>query len=109
LIEVRHYVTESGQDVISDWLIRLKDVRARAKVAVRIARLSVGNFGDCRPLREGVWELRIDWGPGYRIYYAMLGRTCVLLLSGGDKRKQTADIKRAIAYWNDYKRRTEIS
>lgn len=107
MIDVRRYVTESGQDVIGDWLAELKDVRARAKVAARIARLSAGNFGDCRPLHDGVWELRIDWGPGYRVYYALVERTCVLLLCGGDKRKQTADIKRAIAYWHEYRRRTE--
>ncbi|MCI0335407.1 MAG: type II toxin-antitoxin system RelE/ParE family toxin [Planctomycetes bacterium] len=88
------------------WLAELKDVRARAKVAARIARLASGNFGDCKPIRAGVWELRIDWGPGYRVYYAMLEQTCVLLLCGGDKRKQAADIKRAIEYWDDYQRRT---
>ena len=57
-------------------------------------------------LREGVSELRIDWGPGYRVYYAMLGRTCVLLLCGGDKRRQASDIKRAIEYLEDFKERT---
>jgi putative addiction module killer protein len=107
MIEVRRYVAESGQDVLGDWLAKLKDARTRAKIAARIARLSAGNFGDCKPLRDGVWELRIDWGPGYRVYYAMLERTCVLLLCGGDKRKQPADIKRAIEYWNDYQRRAE--
>jgi putative addiction module killer protein len=64
MIEARRYITESGHDVLGDWLTKLKDVRARAKIAARIARLSAGNFGDCKPLRDGVWELRIDWGPG---------------------------------------------
>jgi putative addiction module killer protein len=105
MIEVRRYITATGKDVFGEWLASLKDARARAKVAARVARLAVGNFGDCRPLREGVWELRINWGPGYRVYYAMLERTCVLLLCGGDKRKQAADIKRAIEYWNDYQER----
>jgi putative addiction module killer protein len=73
---------------------------------VRIDRLALGNFGDCKPLREGVSELRIDWGPGYRLYYSMLGQTCVLLLFGGDKRKQSSDISRAIANLRDYKERT---
>ena len=109
MIEVRRYVTESGQDAFGDWLTGLKDARARAKVAARIARLAAGNFGDCKPLRAGVWELRIDWGPGYRVYYAMLERTCVLLLCGGDKRKQEAGVKRAIAYWNDYQKRAKKS
>jgi putative addiction module killer protein len=107
MVEVRRYVTETGKDVFGDWLAELKDARARAKVAARVARLAAGNFGDCKALRDGVWELRVDWGPGYRLYYAMVARTCVLLLCGGDKRKQTADIERAVEYWNDYKQRTE--
>jgi len=57
-------------------------------------------------VRDGVWELRIDLGPGYRVYYAMAGKTCVLLLCGGDKRKQSSDIERAVAYWKDYKERS---
>ena len=109
MVEVRRYVTGSGQDVLGDWLLALKDARARAKIAARIARISVGNFGDCKPLRDGVWELRIDWGPGYRVYYALLEKTCVLLLCGGDKRKQQADIRRAIAYWKDYQTRADKS
>ncbi len=84
----------------------LHDDRAAAKIAVRLNRLAAGNFGDNKPLGEGVWELRIDWGPGYRVYYAMVGRKCVLLLCGGDKRKQTADVKRAKEYWKDTQRRT---
>jgi len=106
MIEVRRYVTASGKDGFGDWLASLRDAKARARISARLARLAVGNFGDCRPIREGVWELRIDWGPGYRVYYAMAEQTCVLLLGGGDKRKQSADIERAIANWNDYKRRT---
>jgi putative addiction module killer protein len=105
-MEVLRYLTEEGKDVVGQWLAELNDAQARARIAARIARLAVGNFGDCKALGDGVSELRVDWGPGYRVYYAMTGRTCVLLLCGGDKRKQTADIKRAIAYWRDYKRRT---
>ena len=104
--EVLRYVTESGEEVFGKWLASLADNRARAKVAVRIARLAVGNFGDCKALGEGVSELRIDWGPGYRVYFAMAGRTVVLLLCGGDKRRQAADIERAVNSWKDYKRRT---
>ncbi len=108
MIEVRHYVTRAGKDVFDDWLTRLADSRARAKIAIRIDRLAAGNFGDCKPLRLGLCELRIDWGPGYRVYYAMIGRDCVLLLCGGDKRKQASDIIRAIEYLKDYKKRTSI-
>jgi len=108
-IEVRRYVNAAGRDVFGDWLSRLTDIRAQAKVATRINRLAAGNFGDCRSLREGLCELRIDWGPGYRVYYAMVGKACVLLLCGGDKRKQSSDINRALQYLKDYKQRTRSS
>jgi putative addiction module killer protein len=106
MFEIHRYVTADGKDVFGEWLASVRDARARAKIAVRIDRLANGNFGDCKPLRAGVWELRIDWGPGYRVYYAMPQRNQVLLLCGGDKRKQTSDIKRAIQYWKDYQGRT---
>lgn len=107
-MEIRRYVTRSGKDVFGDWLARLADVQARARVAARIDRLAVGNFGDSKRLRGGVSELRIDWGPGYRVYYAIVGQTCVLLLCGGDKRKQASDIERAVNYLSDYRERTEV-
>jgi putative addiction module killer protein len=62
MIEVRRYVTASGRDVVGEWMAGLKDTRTRAKVAARLARLQAGNFGDCKPVGEGVWELRVDWG-----------------------------------------------
>lgn len=106
-MEILRYVTTEGKDVFGEWLSGLSDKRAAAKVAVRINRLAAGNFGECKALREGVWELKIDYGPGYRVYYAKSGKTCVLLLCGGDKRKQAADINRAIEYWQDYQRRSK--
>jgi putative addiction module killer protein len=109
LIEIRHYVSPAGKDVFDDWLSRLGDSRAQAKIAVRLNRLAAGNFGDCKPLRQGVWELRIDWGPGYRVYYALVGKLCVLLLCAGDKRTQSSDIERALEYLADYKERIGIS
>ncbi len=105
MFEVLRYVTEAGEDVFGKWLAGLRDERAAARIAVRIDRLAAGNFGDCKPLKAGVWELRIDYGPGYRVYYAMAGQSCLLLLCGGDKRKQTADIKKAVEYWKDYQQR----
>lgn len=107
MIEIRRYVTRAGKDVFGDWLAGLKDLRAHAKIAVRIDRVAAGNFGDCKSLRNGLYELRIDWGPGYRVYYAMFGRQMVLLLCGGDKRKQSSDIERAIEYLEDYRERTK--
>jgi putative addiction module killer protein len=109
VIEIRHYVNRAGKDVFDDWLSALAVARAQAKIASRINRLAAGNFGDCKPLRQGLCELRIDWGPGYRVYYAMVGKVCVLLLCGGDKRKQSSDIDRALEYLRDYKGRTEPS
>lgn len=105
-IELRRYLTHAGRDVLGDWLAKLKDVRTRAKIVARIDRLAAGNFGDCKALGGGLFELRIDWGPGYRVYYALAGRACVLLLCGGDKRKQSADIRRAEEYFRDYRERT---
>ena len=106
MAEIRHYISHAGKDVFDGWLSRLHDARTQAKVATRVNRLATGNFGDCRPLRQGLWELRIDWGPGYRVYYGMIGKDCVLLLRGGDKRKQSSDISRALEHLKDYKERT---
>ena len=106
LLEIRRYVTANGVDIVGEWLAGLKDIRSRAKIAARIDRLAAGNFGDCKSLRGGLSELRIDWGPGYRVYYAAVAKACVLLLCGGDKRKQSADIKRALEYLSDYKERS---
>ena len=106
MFEILHYVTAGGEDVMAAWLDSLGDLQARARIAARIERLRVGNFGDCKPCRDGVWELRVDWGPGYRVYYARTGRTLILLLTGGDKRRQRTDIERAIDYFSDYERRT---
>jgi putative addiction module killer protein len=105
-MEIRRYLTRSGRDIFGEWLSGLRDARAMAKVVARIDRLSSGNFGDCKALRGGLFELRIDWGPGYRVYYALAGKTYVLLLCGGDKRKQSSDIKRALEYLKDYRERT---
>jgi putative addiction module killer protein len=106
-MEIRRYLTASGRDVFGEWLSELRDLRTRAKIAARIDRLSAGHFGDCKALRGGLFELRIDWGPGYRVYYALTGKECVLLLCGGDKRKQSSDIKRAGEYLKDYRERAQ--
>jgi len=106
-MEIRRYLTEAGRDVFGEWLSGLRDARTKAKIVARIDRLSAGNFGDCKALRGGLFELRINWGPGYRVYYALVGRTCVLLLCGGDKRKQPSDIQRALEYLKDYRERTQ--
>jgi putative addiction module killer protein len=83
-------------DTFAKWIDGLRNVRARARILVRIERLSLGNPGDVRPVGEGVSELRIDYGPGYRVYYKKIGQTIVVLLAGGDKRTQDKDIKTAL-------------
>ena len=104
-MDVRYYITKTGRDVVDEWIAGLAD-RTEARILARIERLSSGNFGDRKALGGGLFELRIDTGPGYRVYCAMIGRTCVLLLCGGDKRKQSSDIQRARGYFKDYLERT---
>lgn len=84
-------------DNFAKWLDNLNDTRARARILVRIERLAAGNPGDAKPVGEGVSELRIDYGPGYRVYYKKQGRTVIILLAGGDKRTQSKDIKTALS------------
>jgi putative addiction module killer protein len=83
-------------DVFAEWFSRLKDREARARITVRIRRLSLGNPGDVKPVGRGVSEMRIDYGPGYRVYFLRRGDTVVVLLCGGDKRTQDRDIARAV-------------
>ena len=83
-------------EVYAKWLDSLRDTRARARVLVRVERLAAGNPGDVRPVGEGVSELRIDYGPGYRVYFKKQGRTIVVLLAGGDKRSQSRDVETAL-------------
>ena len=105
-IEVLHYQTSDGRIPFREWLDTVTDPVGYAAVQVRKDRLARGLFGDCEPVGDGVWELRIDTGPGYRVYYARSGKQVVLLLCGGDKRSQKADIKKAKTYWRDYEQRT---
>ena len=89
MIEVRQTV------VFSDWLRKLRDEKARSRILIRIRRLSLGNFGDAKPVGNGDSELRIDYGPGYRVYLQQRGSMLVLLLAGGSKKTQSADIAKA--------------
>ena len=83
-------------EAFAQWLDGLRDLRARARVQIRIERFAAGNPGDVQPVGEGVSEMRIDYGPGYRVYFKRIGREIVILLAGGDKRTQAADIKTAL-------------
>jgi putative addiction module killer protein len=106
MYQVQHYKKQGGFDeqidVYTDWLKNLKDANAKIAIVRRVARMELGNFGDHKFCRDGVWELRVDAGPGYRIYYALANQTVVLLLCGGDKRSQRSDIERACKYWQDW-------
>ena len=83
-------------DVFAKWLDNLRDIQAKARVLVRIERLASGNAGDVKPVGEGISEMRIDYGPGYRVYFTKRGSELIILLAGGDKSSQSADIKVAL-------------
>lgn len=101
------YLTDDGRDPFKEWIGNLKDRQARARILLRIQRMAAGNLGDCKPIAEGVWELRIDHGAGYRVYYAKAGEKLIIILAGGDKRRQQADIETALGYWNNWKRKNK--
>ncbi|MFH1155532.1 MAG: type II toxin-antitoxin system RelE/ParE family toxin [Pseudomonadota bacterium] len=95
---IHEYITSEGRNAFREWLYSLKDFRAQVKVDIRIARLRLGNFGDTKSVGKGVYELRIPYDPGYRIYYGLEGNELVILLCAGDKRTQKQDIKKAQLY-----------
>lgn len=101
--QLEFYQREDGDVPFRDWLNGLRDLQGVARIRARLTRVRAGNFGQVRALGDGVAELKIDHGPGYRVYYAMAGKTIVLLLIGGDKSTQKRDIKTAKDYWRAYK------
>jgi putative addiction module killer protein len=103
--QLEYFITDNGGVPFKEWLDDLKDVSARAKIRVRLDRVRLGNLGDSRSVGDGVFELRIDYGPGYRIYFSQEGKRIILLLLGGDKTTQERDIIQAKKFLNDYKRR----
>jgi putative addiction module killer protein len=104
-MELFRYQREDGGEPFTDWLSSLRDRAAEARIRVRLRRVEAGNFGDCEPVGDGVTELRIHVGAGYRVYFGRHGKTLVILLCGGDKGSQVADIKRAKDFWAEWKRR----
>lgn len=106
-IDVRYYEDEAGHQPFAKFFKRVKGMAA-VKITAAITRFRAGNTGDSKSVGKGLSELRIDWGPGYRIYYGWEGSKLIILLSGGAKKTkklQTADIEKAQAYWADYKSR----
>jgi putative addiction module killer protein len=104
---VRIYLTRADRSPFEEWFDGLSDERARDRILARIARLRLGNPGDWKKVGSGVFEMRIDYGPGYRLYFGQEGSQMVILLIGGDKSTQARDIKRAKEYWHEYKQNKE--
>jgi len=101
---LEYYLEDDGRAPFIEWMSKLRDRNAHARISARLNRVKLGNFGVVKTLGDGVSELKIDYGPGYRLYYAMEGKTVVLLLIGGDKTTQTQDVKAAKAYWKRQQR-----
>ncbi len=102
MMDIRYYVAADGRQPFADWFAELESV-ASAKVTRAIVRLEQGNFSNTKSVGEGVLEYRIDFGPGYRVYFGRDGDTLVILLTGGTKKRQQRDIDAARAYWREYK------
>lgn len=105
-MELRYYQTTDGRRPVADWLSSLSDTTASARIVARLQRLALGLRGDWKSVGSGVFELRIDHGPGYRVYCAQDGNRWIVLLCGGNKRTQLRDIEKAHEYWKDYQNRT---
>jgi putative addiction module killer protein len=103
---IRNYKTPDGLEPFEEWFGALRDKNAKARVLERINRVRLGNFGDCKSLSESIFELRIHYGPGYRIYFGDLDGVIVILLCGGTKRTQNQDINKAREYWQELRNRT---
>ena len=100
--KIKTFIRHNGRLPFEDWFSKLRDSRAKARILTRIDRLRFGNFGDCKSVGEGVFELRIHFGPGYRVYFGLVGSEVVLLLGGGDKSSQQKDIVTCQNYWREY-------
>ncbi len=104
MLEIRYYVAADGRQPFAEWFADLEPV-TRARITRAIARMEQGNLSNVKPVGGGVLEVRIDFGPGYRVYFGRDGETLVILLTGGSKKRQQRDIEAAAAFWQDYKRR----
>jgi putative addiction module killer protein len=103
-MDIRFYTEADGRGPFEKWFLGLNG-EAAAKVTVAVSRLEQGNLSNVKPVGTGVLEYRVNWGPGYRVYFSRDGDTLVILLTGGSKRRQRQDIETAIALWADYRRR----
>ncbi|MEA5514765.1 type II toxin-antitoxin system RelE/ParE family toxin [Nodularia sp. UHCC 0506] len=103
--DVQRYITSDGRVPFAEWFDALRDTKAKSIIDKRLNRVSLGNLGDYRSVGQGVYELKIDFGPGYRIYFGQIGTIIILILCGGDKSTQNQDIRKSIEYLQDYRRR----
>src|SRR3990167_216516 len=103
--ELRTYRTKTGKDPFTDWLESLRDIKGRAQITNRLNRAAVGHYGDRDSVGEGIYELRIHYGPGYLLYFSEQGDTLLLLLIGGSKRTQKQDVKKAKQYLAEFRER----
>ncbi len=101
--EIQIFRDQNGREPFTDWFESVRDLKILNRIQARLDRLESGNLGDYRPVGNGVFELRFQFGPGYRIYFGEVDNTMVLLLCGGEKSSQTRDIQRAKVYWQAYK------
>ena len=106
-MDIRVYVTRDGKTPFVDWLGKLRDRSARTRIRIQLDRILLGNPGDRKSLGQGLYEIRIHYGPGYRVYYGKEGGHLVLLLCGGNKSTQQSDIRLANNYWQDYRNRSD--
>ncbi|MBD2200297.1 MULTISPECIES: type II toxin-antitoxin system RelE/ParE family toxin [Calothrix] len=105
--DIRNYLSSDGKDIFSEWFDSLRDRRAKAKIRARLDRVEEGNLGDYKSVGDGVFELKIDYASGYRIYFGQEGSAIIILLCGGDKSTQDKDITKAKKYWQDYRSRDD--
>jgi len=103
--EIRFYQKPNGKEPFSEWFKSIKDIKIRAHLKNRFERVCVGNTGDCKAVGDGIFEIRIHYGPGYRVYFAEKGGYFILFLIGGTKNSQKKDIEKAKAYWADFQER----
>ena len=104
--EIRRYITSEGKNPFDEWFTSLRDPMVRGKINERLRRIFLGNLGDYKSVGDGVFELRIHYGAGYRVYFGQIDSVVILLLCGGDKSSQNRDIRKAKNYWRDYEQRT---
>ena len=104
-MKISNYITEDGKEPFAEWIKKLRDGQTRTRILKSVAKMRLGNFGDTEPVGKGVSETKLDFGAGYRIYYAKQGNEIIFLLFGGEKDSQQKDIKKAVEYWTEFKAR----